>query len=67
MSSSLVKRPLPPASESGRSWIASPVVLMIDRRQVLHAPAMGGDQPVLRLVGLGEGERASPRADDQGG
>src|SRR3954452_21825784 len=28
MSSSLVNRPLPPASDSGRSWIASPVVLM---------------------------------------
>ncbi len=25
---SLTNRPLPPASESGRSWIASPVVLM---------------------------------------
>ena len=31
MSSSLVNSPLPPASESGRSWMASPVVLMIDR------------------------------------
>ena len=29
LSSSLVKSPLPPASESGRSWIWSPVVLMI--------------------------------------
>ena len=35
--------------------------------QVLHAPAMSGGEPVLRLVRLREGERAAPRADDEGG
>ena len=38
MSSSLVKRPLPPASNRDRSWMASPVVAMTTRR--------GGPRPI---------------------
>jgi hypothetical protein len=34
--------------------------------QVLHVPAMGGHQPVLRLMGLRQRQGAAARADDQG-
>ena len=55
--------PLPPASESGRSWIASPVVLITLERQLDLIEAERRREPVLRLVRLGERERAAARAD----
>ena len=37
------------------------------QRQARSLPAMGDHQAALGFVRLGKGERASPRADDQGG
>ena len=62
---SLTNRPLPPASDSGRSWMASPVVLIdddLDRigcGQRRHRPR----QRVAHQSGLGEGELAAARAE----
>ena len=66
---SLTNRPLPPASDSGRSWMASPVVLIDDdldrvgRGQRRH----GRGQRVAHQAGLGEGELAAARAESQEG
>ena len=66
LSSSFVNRPLPPASDSGRSWIASPVVLMTLERQTLRGAGRAPRRDGLRLVRLRERQRRAAGADDEG-
>ena len=65
---SLTNRPLPPASLSGRSWMASPVVLMTTISIASGAASAGTDrgQRIAHQSGLGEGELAAARAESQG-
>ncbi len=62
---SLVNRPLPPASASGRSWIMSPVVRMILISIRSAVDAMGLGEPGLHLVGLHQRQRRTARTDTQ--
>ena len=63
---SLVNRPLPPASESARSWIMSPLVRMMTISNRASSDAMRRGEQAARLMRLREGERRAPGADFQG-
>src|SRR3954466_5644998 len=57
---SLTNRPLPPISDSGRSWRRSPSVLMTTMRQ--RGPPAAGN-PRRDSVGLPQGQLAAPGAE----
>ncbi len=58
---SLVKRPLPPASASGRSWMRSPVVLIARTSNVEPARAVRRLEPLAHLVRLRQRQRRPAR------
>ena len=62
---SLVNRPLPPTSASGRSWIASPVVRMTSDLDRVLADAMRRRQQPAHHMRLRQRQRAAARADTQ--
>ena len=64
---SLVNRPLPPISASGRSWMTSPVVVMATMSMSCGEGGVRHQQSRRRLGRLGERQRAAARADAWGG
>ena len=66
---SLTNRPLPPASDSGRSWIASPVVRMVTISMASGAARAGiaRGERVAHQAGLGQRELAAARAEAEEG
>ena len=63
---SLVNRPLPPASDSGRSWMRSPLVEMTTTSNASARHAVRRHQPRLRFMRLRQGQRAAACSDFQG-
>ena len=64
---SLVNRPLPPASDSGRSWMRSPLVVIDLDREGVFRQVVRRHQPGARLVRLRQRQRAAARSDPQHG
>ncbi len=66
---SLTNRPLPPASDRGRSWMASPVVLIGNDLDGVGAGQFGHrcGQRVAHQAGLDQSKLAATRAESQEG
>ena len=62
---SLVKRPLPPASASGRSWMRSPVVRITTISIMAGIEPMRGGERFAHHMRLGQRKRAAARAKPQ--